>query len=140
MDNSFYTDLQKLNERKSQAAKGEYLNEEDREKWLKAMKLEVMSSDESAEEDGEEILIVYPLPWLSVEGVAFKNRMDAEKKKEKSSQALRQTKRRVIGSPSTRLLKVCHLGFFKSNSVMYVHMNEFLTLIKEIFQSLLPIW
>lgn len=84
------------------ASKADYRNQEDKDKWLKLMKIEVMSSDESAEEDGEEVLIIHPLPWISAEVVAFKQKMDAEIKKEKSSQARRQTKRRVVGSPSTR--------------------------------------
>lgn len=84
------------------AAKGDYKNQEEKDKWFKVMKIEVMSSDESAVEEGDEVLIAHPLPWLSAEVVAFKQKMDAEIKKEKSPQALRQTKRRVIGSPSTR--------------------------------------
>lgn len=75
--------LQKYTERSTMAAKGEYRNQEEKDKWLKVMKMEVMSSDESANEDGDEVLISHPLPWLSAEVVAFKQKMDAEIKRKK---------------------------------------------------------
>ena len=84
------------------AAKGSYRSEEEKDKWLSVMKVEVMSSDESDEDDGEEVIVVHPLPWLSAEVAAFKQQIDDEIKKEKSPQARRQMKRRIIGSPSTR--------------------------------------
>ena len=84
------------------AAKGKYRNEEERDKWMSVIKPEVMSSAESGEDDGEEVIIVRPLPWLLAEVTAFKQQLDEEIKKEKSPQARRQMKRRVIGSPSAR--------------------------------------
>ena len=34
---------------------------------MSVIKPEVMSSSESGEDDGEEVIIVRPLPWLSAE-------------------------------------------------------------------------
>lgn len=94
--------MQKFNERKSMAAKGDYRNEEDKAKWSAVIKLEAMSSDESDTEDGEEVIDIHPLPWLSAEVIGFKSKLDEEIKKEKTPQARRQTKKRVIGVPSSR--------------------------------------
>lgn len=94
--------MQKFNERKATAAKGEYRNEEEKEKWSSVMKIEVMSSDESEEDEGDDVILVHPLPWLSAEVVAFKQKLDEEIKREKTPQARRQTKRRVIGTSSIR--------------------------------------
>ena len=44
----------------------------------------------------DEFILVHPVPWLSVEVTAFKQKLDEEIKKEKSPRARRQTKRRVI--------------------------------------------
>ena len=49
------------------AAKGNYKSEDEKKKW---MELEVMSSDQSGD-DGDQIIMVHPLPWLSAEVVAF---------------------------------------------------------------------
>ena len=94
--------LQKYNDRKAMAGKGKYLNEEEKEKWMALLKLEVMSSDNSCCDDNDEYILVHPLPWLSAEVNEFKHKLDEEINKEKSPRARRQTKRRVIGSPSTR--------------------------------------
>lgn len=85
------------------ASKGTYANDEEKERWYSIMKMEIMSSEESGEEDGDEVIILHPIPWLSAEITAFKQKLDAEIKKEKTPQARRQTKRRVIGSPSSRV-------------------------------------
>ena len=39
--------------------------ERDATQWMSVLKLETMSTDESDVEDGEEVLVVHPLPWLS---------------------------------------------------------------------------
>ena len=68
------------------ASKVKYRNEEERDKWMSVIKPEVMSSAESGEDDGEEVIIVRPLPWLSAEVTAFKQQLDEEiKKREKST-------------------------------------------------------
>ena len=58
------------------AVKGNYKSEDEKEKWMSVMKLEVMSSDESGEDDGDEIIMVHPLPWLPAEVVVFKQQFN----------------------------------------------------------------
>ena len=84
------------------AAKAKYRNDDDKKKWLDVLNISIMSSDDSDEDNGEDVIIVHPLPWLASEVVAFKSKMDEEINNEKTSQARRQTKRRVIGVPSLR--------------------------------------
>ena len=84
------------------AIKGKYTSEEEKDKWMSVLKPEAMSSDESGDDDGDDIILIHPLPWLSAEVKLFKQQLDEEIVKEKSPQARRQTKRRVIGCPSTR--------------------------------------
>lgn len=54
------------------AAKGIYSNEEKKEKWMSVLKPEAMSSDESGDDDGDEVILVHSLPWLSAEVTADK--------------------------------------------------------------------
>lgn len=61
-----------------------------------------MSSDSSGEEDGDEILVVHPIPWISAAMTAFKCKLDEQIKQGRSPQARRQMKRRAIGLSSTR--------------------------------------
>ena len=81
--------------------KGKYKNEE-KEEWMKLMTIDLMSSEESGMDDHEEVIIVHPLPWLSEKIIQFKETLDLQAKKEKTPQAHRQMKQRVIGSPSRR--------------------------------------
>ena len=90
------------------ATKGSYKNEEERDKWMSVMKIEAMSSDESGIDDDEDVIVVHPLPWISSEVDSFKNKLDQAILNEKSSQARRQTKRRLLGSPSTRQMPKTH--------------------------------
>ena len=64
--------------------------------------MSLMSSDSSGEDDGEDVIVVHPLPWISADMIAFKRKLDEQIKKERSPQARRQMKRRVIGPSSTR--------------------------------------
>ena len=84
------------------AEKAEFSTDEDKKVWMSILKLDAMSSEESGEEEDDEVLIVHPIPWLSAEVVSFKQTIDSEIKNEKSPQANRQTKRRMVGSPSSR--------------------------------------
>ena len=52
--------MQKYNKRRAMATKGNYSTTEEREEWLGMLKMAVMSSDSSGEEDGEEVIIVHP--------------------------------------------------------------------------------
>ena len=51
---------------------------------------------------GEEVIIVHPLPCISDDVATFKKKLDDEIAKEKSPQARRQMKRRVVGASSNR--------------------------------------
>ena len=55
--------------------------------------MEFMSSDETDTEDGKEILVVRPLPWLSEAVVQFKAILDQEITSTKNPQAKRQMKK-----------------------------------------------
>ena len=66
------------------------------------MKMDLMSSEESCEEDGEEVIIVHSLPWISSRVAEFKRTLDSYTAKSKSPQARRQMKKRVIGKESSR--------------------------------------
>lgn len=72
------------------------------DKWLSVLKLDFMSSEESATEDEEEIIIVRPLPWRSTRYDTILRGVDDIVRKEKSPQARRQMKKRVLGVASTR--------------------------------------
>ena len=62
----------------------------------------LMSSESSREEEGEEVIIVHPLPWISSDVGAFQKKLDNEIAKEKSPQARLKMKQRVFGSVSNR--------------------------------------
>ena len=83
-------------------AKGRFRDgERDLEQWRAIMTLEIMSSDESGE-DEEEVLIVHPLPWLSHTVTQFKLSLDQQIASMKTPQAKRQMKKRLVGCPSQR--------------------------------------
>lgn len=76
--------------------------ERDMDQWKSIMTLDIMSSDESGEEDGEEFLLVHPLPWLSTAVTQFKLSLDDQIQSSKTPQAKRQMKKRLVGCDSTR--------------------------------------
>ena len=64
-----------------------------------------MSSDESDfDDDNNEILVNHKIPWLSQEVEDLKKLLDDHTLNAKSPQSIRQMKRRVPGSPSSRPL------------------------------------
>ena len=75
--------------------KGQYKNktEEEKETWMGIMNATLISSDSSGEEEGEEVIIVHPLTWISADVAAFKKKLDDDTAKEKLPQASRQIKR-----------------------------------------------
>ncbi len=85
--------------------KGTYKNDAEKDEWLKVMTVELMSSEESDYDNNEEVIVVHPLPWLSDKVVNFKQTLDLEIKKDKTPQARRQMKQRIVGTPSARPLK-----------------------------------
>ena len=88
--------MQKLQTRQSIFQKVS-LADKDRSKWEKSKVLTAlfMSSEESATDDGEEILLVKDLPWRSDEVNRFFQNLDD--KEVKSAQARCQSKKRIRG-------------------------------------------
>ena len=76
--------------------------ERDATQWMSILKLETMSTDESDVEDGEEVLVVHPLPWLSETICDLKRALDQQIRMSKTPQAKRQMKKRLTGNDSTR--------------------------------------
>lgn len=93
---------QKLEERTAVLCKGKFSNPKDRERWEKVLCLDLMSSEESGFDDGDEILITRPLPWRSPRVDQLFKELDKHSLSEKSPQARRQMKHRSVGNPSTR--------------------------------------
>ena len=79
------------------------LTEEQRTKWLAVVKNELISSEESDEDD---TIIVHPLPWRSEYVNRMFQKIDKYCFSKKSPQAKRQMKKRMTGSPSSREMPV----------------------------------
>jgi hypothetical protein len=95
--------LQKLKERKAMLLKGHFQDgNHSIEQWKSVMSLGIMSSDESEIEDGEEVLLVHPLPFLSSAVEDLKRNLDEQIKAGRTPQARRQLKKRLVGCPSMR--------------------------------------
>jgi hypothetical protein len=78
------------------------VDEKAKEKWKRIMESEFMSSEESADdEDGEDIIIVKPLCWRADKVTRFFHQLDAKSVANKTPQARRQRKSRVISSYSS---------------------------------------
>ena len=79
-------------------------SDSDREKWKKVLVTQLMSSDESGNEDDElAVFVVKELPWRSDKVTAFFEKLDGVRQSRKTEQASRQTKKRVRkGVMSTR--------------------------------------
>lgn len=73
--------------------------EESKQKWLTVMVNDLMSSEESGADD---TVIIRPLPWRSEYVNKMFENTDKYSKLRKSPQASRQTKKRIVGSPSAR--------------------------------------
>ncbi len=89
--------LQKLQERQSVFSKRTY-NGSDKEKWQKVLIAEMMSSEESEDDK----ILVKSLPWRSNKVRRFFYALDDQLYSEKSAQAKRQTKERIVGDVSVR--------------------------------------
>ena len=82
--------------------KGSFDGGRDMEQWKAILTIDLMSSDESADEEGEELLVTHPLPWLSDTVSQFKLSLDQQIMQSKTPQARRQMKKRMVGCPSKR--------------------------------------
>ena len=94
--------LQKMTDRKAALKKKAFKKQEDRKRWEKIFQTDMMSSEDSVEEEDEEILKVKPLTWRSEIVNRMMADLDVISKKDKSPQARRQQKTRKIGEASTR--------------------------------------
>ena len=71
--------------------------------WRNVLKLDLMSSEESGEDDNrEEVIYTKPLPWRSKKFSEFVARLDNQTASDMSSLAKRQKKKRLEGDDSTR--------------------------------------
>ena len=94
--------LQKLTDRKAAFIKKSFKKAEDRKKWEKILQIDMMSSEDSIEEDDKEMLVIKQLPWRGELVNKMFNELDMTAKKEKSPQGLRQQKQRKLGGTSSR--------------------------------------
>ena len=79
-----------------------FKKDEDRKKWEKVFHTDMMSNEDSIEENNEEMLKVKSLPWRAEIVNKMFGDLDAISKKNKSPQAKRQQKARKMGEGSTR--------------------------------------
>ena len=74
----------------------------DREKWEKVLTLDFMSSEDSGSDEGDEILIIRPIPCRSSKVDRMFSDLDQKTFEDKSPRARRQMKQRKVGIPSKR--------------------------------------
>ena len=82
--------------------KGTFESTQQKEDWQKILKLDLISSEESDLDEGEEVMVTKPLPWRSSNVTRFFGKLDEECRQNKSPQARRQMKPRRSGLPSSR--------------------------------------
>ena len=63
---------------------------------------EIISSDDDNEDEDEDVFVTRPLPWRSIAVDNFFRSLDAYSKGQKTKQAVRQMKSRVLGATSDR--------------------------------------
>ena len=73
------------------------VSEKEKEKWGKVLVSDVMSSEESAS-DNEEVILVKPLAWRSERVSLFFHQLDEKMERSKKAQARRQRKQRVMST------------------------------------------
>ena len=100
---SLFITSQKLQEQRGALGKMTFENEKHRAIWQDVLKLELISSEESGYDDGDEVIYVKPLPWRSKQFSEFVARLDIQAVSNKSAMAKRQSKRRLVGEPSARV-------------------------------------
>ena len=84
-----------------------FTDERQWDRWLSAMKMEFMSSEESGQEGDEEVIIVKTMPWRSDQVNRLIKQLDQKTQGERSSKARRQVIPRVfLGDPSSRIKPV----------------------------------
>lgn len=84
------------------ALKKSSLDQKTKEKWSKVTVADFMSSEESASgEDGEDVIMVKQLPWRAEKVDNFFYQLDQKSKENKTPQARRQRKARIISDQSS---------------------------------------
>ena len=94
--------FQKLQERKKMLEVGSFQDPGTKDKWLPIVTMDFMSSDESASDEGKEVLLTKPLQWESLCVAEFKRSLDDAAIEQKSPLAKRQMKPRKRGIPSDK--------------------------------------
>lgn len=97
---TFNAHAQKLDERGASLNEMVFADARYREAWEKVMTPDMIFSEDSGTDDGEEVLVVRPLPWRSARGSYMFQEVDRQNLKDKSPQSRRQMKRRVLGENS----------------------------------------
>ena len=90
--------MQKLQERTASLEKMNFSDEVQREKWKEALKIDMMSSEESGLEGDEDVIFIKPLQWRSEHIEEFFRRLDQKSASLQSAQARRQKKKRIQSS------------------------------------------
>ena len=67
-----------------------------------ALTMDLMSSEEDGEVDGNSVFVVKPLPWLTPEMAHIKDQLDNKYSKKMTSRSRRQYLQRIEGEPSNR--------------------------------------
>ena len=76
---------------------------EKKERVRAALTVEMMSSEDEAEDDnGRQIFVVKPLPWQTPEFLHIKEQLDRKFERSMSQRSRRQFLPRAEGDPSTR--------------------------------------
>ena len=75
---SLFITSQKLQERRAALGKMTFENEKHRAIWQDVLKLELISSEESGYDDGDEVIYVKPLPWRSKQFSEFVAHLDIQ--------------------------------------------------------------
>lgn len=97
--------MQKRKERESAIYKSKKLTENQKKKWLKVVTNDYMTSKES-DEDNTDRVVVHPLPWRSDVVDRMFDKIRSHLSANKSLQAKRQMKERLVGVISLRSVLV----------------------------------
>ena len=73
----------------------------EKEKWAKVLMPDMISSEDDNGDEDEDVFVIRPLSWHSTAVDDFFKSLDAHSKGQKTKQAVRQMKNRVLGAPSS---------------------------------------
>lgn len=99
----YFQILQKLAQRRSAFASLSFQAESSKTAWEGVLTVDMMSSEESAEEEDEEVYLHRPLPWRSARLTQMLHYLDSKVAINQSALSRRQRKRRIAtDEPSSR--------------------------------------